>query len=206
MTAIVLFCWRAQKIAQLQSLWAHSFNQTLSLQCIYETSRPVQLVLKHSPWSTGLSNFGKTQIGICFKCMVTTHRQGFQTHWGSPKCCCQVLYQGLPTYFKLSGMVSDLGWDSLRIRRLLHDVTIFFKIQHDFVRIPFPPQVTPAPLQSTRSSHTFKKQVTYASIAAYKHSFFIRTIPVWNGLPGSAIVAPSVGMFQAAALPTLRAM
>ena len=106
----------------------------------------------------------------------------------------------------VSGMVSDLGWDSLRIRRLLHDVTLFYKIQREFVRIPFPAQVTPAPLQSTRSSHTFKKQVTYASIAAYKHSFFIRTIPVWNGLPGSAVVAPSVGMFQAAALPTLRAM
>ena len=27
-----------------------------------------------------------------------------------------------------------------------------------------------------------------------------------NVLPGSAVVAPSVGMFQAAALPTLRAM
>ena len=106
----------------------------------------------------------------------------------------------------VSGMVSDLGWDSLRIRRLLLDVTLFYKIQHDFVRIPFPPQVTPAPLQSTRSSHIYKKQVTYASINAYKHSFFIRTIPVWNGLPGSAVVAPSVGMFQAAALPTLRAM
>ena len=45
----------------------------------------------------------------------------------------------------VSAMVWNLGWDSLRTRCLLHDVTLFYKIQHDFVRIPFPPQITPAP-------------------------------------------------------------
>jgi hypothetical protein len=108
----------------------------------------------------------------------------------------------------VSAMVSDLGWDSLHTRRLLHDVTLFYKIQHSMVRIPFPPQVIPAPLQTTRNSHAFKKQHVHSSINAYKHSFFIRTIPVWNGLPGCAVlhVTPSVGMLQVAALPVLRAM
>ena len=97
-----------------------------------------------------------------------------------------------------------LGWDSLRTRKLLCDVTLFYKIQHGIVRIPFPPEVIQAPLKSTRNSNTYKKQVIFAFIDAYKHSFFIRTIPVWNRLPDSAVVASSVGMLQAAALPNLR--
>ena len=103
-------------------------------------------------------------------------------------------------------MVSALGWDSLHTRRLLCDVTLFYKIQHGIVRIPFPPEVIQAPLKSTRNSNTYKKQVIFAFIDAYKYSFFIRTIPVWNRLPDSAVVAPSVGMLQAAALPTFRVM
>ena len=44
-----------------------------------------------------------------------------------------------------------------RIWRLLHDVTLFDKIQYQIVSITFPLQVNPSPLQSTRSSHIYKK-------------------------------------------------
>ena len=106
----------------------------------------------------------------------------------------------------VSSMVSRLAWGTLRTRRILHDAIIFFKIQHDLLKIPFPPQVSPPPTQHTRRNHTLVKAIPQASINAYKHSFFIRTIPVWNNLSLSAVSAPTVSAFQAEALPTIRSM
>ncbi len=105
----------------------------------------------------------------------------------------------------VSGMVTNLGWDTLATRRLLQDVTLFYKIQYNLVNIIFPAVIQPARLSSTRANHPFKKQVISATINPYKYSYFVRTVLVWNYLPACAVNAPTVSAFQAAALPALRA-
>ena len=108
------------------------------------------------------------------------------------------------SYSSVSNMVSEMGWDSLKCRRLLQDITLLFKIQNALVKIPFPEQVIPTLSRSTRSNHNQKKQIILATINPYKFSFFVRTIPIWNALPCGAVSCSTVAAFQAAALPTIR--
>ncbi|KAI8509393.1 hypothetical protein Bbelb_132410 [Branchiostoma belcheri] len=49
----------------------------------------------------------------------------------------------------------------------------------------------------TRGSHQYKYQPIHARTDAYKYSFFPRTIPQWNALPGPVVMAPTVESFRA---------
>ena len=102
-------------------------------------------------------------------------------------------------------LITNLGWDSLHTRRLLHQSTMFYKIHYNHVNIPFPPLVIPATL-ITRKDHMLKFQLPSTSTEAYRLSFYLRTIRIWNQLPSAAVCAPTVGMFRTAALPAIRAM
>ncbi len=84
----------------------------------------------------------------------------------------------------VSGMVTDLGWDTLATRRLLQDVTLFYKIQFNLVNIIFPAVIQPYRLSSTRANHPLKKQVISATINPHKYSYFVRTVCVWNYIAG----------------------
>jgi hypothetical protein len=93
----------------------------------------------------------------------------------------------------------QLNWDTLYTRRAMNDATMFYKICHGHVRITFPSTVIPPPVMLTRRNHSHTKWVPPASINAYKYSFFVRTIPLWNKLPASAAEATSIEAFQTAA-------
>ena len=58
----------------------------------------------------------------------------------------------------------------------------------------------------TRRNHDLKFNIVTATINPYKYSFFIRTIPIWNGLTQNAVLAPSVEAFLNATLPSIRNM
>ena len=57
---------------------------------------------------------------------------------------------------------------------------------------------------SNRSNHTHKFRHIFARTNGYKFPFFPLVIPLWNGLPNSAVNAESVTDFQANALPSIR--
>ena len=100
-------------------------------------------------------------------------------------------------------MLSQLHWDQLSTRRVLSDVTLFYKIQHGLVGISFPPIIEPAD-DRTRSRHPHKYRIIRATGTLYRHSFFVRTIPVWNSLTREAVTSPTTKGFQQSALQTLR--
>ena len=96
----------------------------------------------------------------------------------------------------VSAMLADLNWQSLGERRIINDLTMFNKINSNFVNISFPAEISLG-FQGTRRSHDCKFMPLSASVNAYKYSFLPRTIPVWNGLPFSVIHASSVNLFKA---------
>jgi hypothetical protein len=104
----------------------------------------------------------------------------------------------------VSALVQQLKWESLQRRRQLADVTLFYKIQNNIVRIPFPPSVAATPYLSTRHNHQFVKLVPHATINAFKYSFFVRTIVPWNRLPASAVTADTTEQFSTLAMAALK--
>ena len=96
----------------------------------------------------------------------------------------------------VSALLADLNWQSLEERRIINDLTLFYKINFNVVNISFPSEINLG-FQETRRSHDYKFMPLSSSVNAYKYSFFPRAIPVWNGLPFSVIHASSVNHFKA---------
>ena len=102
-------------------------------------------------------------------------------------------------------LVSSLGWDYLHKRRLLSQCTLFYKIHHQLVNVPFPPEITLAGYHG-RHDHDLKYTIPKAAIDTFKFSFFPRTARIWNCLPGQVVNITGVDTFREAALPAIRLM
>ena len=74
-------------------------------------------------------------------------------------------------------MLESLDWPLLEARRKKRDLEMF-----------------PA---STRG-HKYKFRQLSPSVNAFKHSFFVRTIPQWKILPTAAVEADGLASFRAA--------
>lgn len=95
-------------------------------------------------------------------------------------------------------MLDELEWPTLEARREQSSLVFFHKIHTGLVDIDKTKYLTPAPrLRQTRASHDlqYSRYQTYTD--ALKHSFFPRTIPLWNGLPSSVASAETTEQFKA---------
>ena len=90
----------------------------------------------------------------------------------------------------VSAMMHQLQWDTLSTRRLLSQLSMFHKIHHHLVSIPFPPEVQLITSSSTRHCHQFCYSHLQPRIQVYQYAFYPRIIPVWNRLP-EQVVTPS---------------
>ena len=99
-----------------------------------------------------------------------------------------------------SDLVSTLDWDTLEIRRLAQQASMFYKIRNGLVGIPFPPVVIPNP------RHNGMYCQPQCSVLNFSYSFYIRTIRVWNRLPEQIINAPSLKTFNNSVYPAIRSM
>ena len=84
---------------------------------------------------------------------------------------------------------------SLEARRTKHRLIMFFKIVHGLVDIPSDAYLTPASTQ-TRSHHSLKFRQIPTSSDYYKHSFFPKTVCLWNSLPAAVAEAPDLVPFK----------
>ncbi|XP_072048299.1 uncharacterized protein [Amphiura filiformis] len=115
------------------------------------------------------------------------------------------VYNNYERQASVTQMLQRLEWDSLATRRLLNQNTMFFKIHHGLVNIPFPSTVLPSVRQG-RACNIYSYQAIQPRVNTYRYSFFVRTIPVWNRLPSPVVSSLTVRHFQALALPLLRDM
>ena len=107
----------------------------------------------------------------------------------------------------VTALLQDLGWDTQEKRRLLAQVSMFHKIHHGVVDIPFPPEVTTTSARTMRTrGHALAYHQIQPRVLAYQYSFFPRMIIVWNQLPASTVSVPSNKAFQESALPVIQDM
>ena len=95
----------------------------------------------------------------------------------------------------VTDMLQDLDWESLESRRVKIQLTLLIKVIQDLVDIPASTDLTPASTR-TRANHTKKLRQIQSKSDAYKHSFFPRTIPVWNSLLATVAEAPDLVSFK----------
>ena len=83
-------------------------------------------------------------------------------------------------YSSVSSMLTDLTWPSLQSRHRICDLGMFYKIHRGQVNISHSYDLTsvPAACGRTRASHHFEIRPPSSLVDAYKHSFYVRSIPV----------------------------
>ena len=106
----------------------------------------------------------------------------------------------------VSAMMHQLQWDTLSTRRLLSQLSMFHKIHHHLVSIPFPPEVHLITSSSTRHCHPFCYSQLQPRIHVYQYAFYPRMIPVWNRLPEQVVTIPTTKGFQVAAQPVIQSL
>ncbi len=97
--------------------------------------------------------------------------------------------------FSVSGMVRELGWDSLQDRRRNARLALFFKAVNGEVAIPISEFVTPQDRRTRGASSNNFKHIR-ANKQPYRHSFIVRTVPDWNSLPAEAKASNTVSTFK----------
>ena len=95
----------------------------------------------------------------------------------------------------VTSMLDHLDWESLVARRTKHRLIMFFKIVHGLVDITSDAYLTPASTR-TRSHHSLKFWQIPISSDYYKHSFFPKTVCLWNSLPAAVAEAPQLVPFK----------
>ena len=89
----------------------------------------------------------------------------------------------------VTAMLKSLGWESLQGRRRDIRIALMYKIVHAQVAVPTNDLLVKANSR-TRANHKYMFRHIPATSAAYKHSFFPRTVPQWNNLPAKAVAPP----------------
>ena len=95
----------------------------------------------------------------------------------------------------VSHMLNQLEWSSLEQRRKELTVCMLYKAFNDLVAID-PYQYLAPVSRPTRHSHPYSVIVPHCRTDSYKHSFFPRAAVLWNALPSSVVLAPSLESFR----------
>ena len=105
--------------------------------------------------------------------------------------------------------IIQLDLDSLYIHRLIQQATMFYKVQYYLVDTCPPSYMQHANHASGRTNHPLRYcNKKPSQINAYKYSFFLCSMNIWNCLPCSAVlhVTPLVDNVHKFAMPAIRVM
>jgi hypothetical protein len=91
-------------------------------------------------------------------------------------------------------MLNSLNWPALETRRKRQRLTLMYQVVRGLLAVPTDNLV--ASDQRTRAHHNLKFRTIYSNTTVHRHSYFPRTIPEWNALPGAVVDAPSLASFK----------
>ena len=102
----------------------------------------------------------------------------------------------------VTGLKTSLNWPTLESRRNYRGCLMWYKIHHGLIHISFPDSVSQKQ-RLGRHDHQLAYRQICPRVEAYQHSFYFRTIPLWNGLPASVATATTLPAFQRLAMSNL---
>ena len=88
----------------------------------------------------------------------------------------------------------QLNWQTLEDRRRSSDLVLLYKVVHNVVAVP----ITYHPPKSPRYMECVRFITYHCHVNVYQHSFFPRTVTLWNQLPESTINQESLDSFKLA--------
>ena len=89
-------------------------------------------------------------------------------------------------------MIQQLNWPTFEARRRPSDLFLMYKVVHNLVAV----LITYHPLRSPRYMECVRFITYYCRVNVYQHSFFPRTVILWNQLPESTINLESLDSFK----------
>jgi hypothetical protein len=91
---------------------------------------------------------------------------------------------GFPSYASIASIYKETGWDKLKVRREVKNLTLFYKIYNnlapEYLSDLIPPTVSETSNYYLRNSQNISQQVN--RLALLQQSFFPSTIKLWNTL------------------------
>ena len=95
----------------------------------------------------------------------------------------------------VTSLLRDLGWPGLEDRRMTLRLTMLYKIYFHHVGLEHEEvDITLNPRPSRKNS--FQILIPRSRTSPYTNSLILRTIPEWNNLPDSTIMAGSASAFK----------
>ena len=92
----------------------------------------------------------------------------------------------------VTSMLNDLDRDTLKQRRQQAKTTMFYRVVHWLLAVPF---LIPASVSATRG-HNMKYLIPQPSVNAHLYSVFPSTMRIWNQLPQQVVSAPSLEAYK----------
>jgi hypothetical protein len=91
-------------------------------------------------------------------------------------------------------LLDDLGWDTLQNRRNQQKLCMLYKMKNGLVDIPLHNYVH----QNTRDTRGNNQKFTQVShkARAFKDSFFVSTVKLWNSLSSAAVNSTTLAKFK----------
>ena len=99
------------------------------------------------------------------------------------------------THSSVSNMLADLGWRSLKNRRIDSQLVMFYKIVHGYVAIDIPPYFE-KPQRYTRHMHPLSFRQIHTKATYYQKAFYPATIVLWNRLPADIVLRADLDSFR----------
>ena len=103
----------------------------------------------------------------------------------------------------VSGLIKQLGWDSLESRRTANRLNVFYNVVNNKIAINLPEDLK-QPIRSTRNHHSQSFIQLSTGPNYYNNSFFPRSVREWNSLNDQIVLAPSSNAFKCKLLESLR--
>ena len=97
-------------------------------------------------------------------------------------------------YRSVTGILCNLGWRSLELRRYDSRIAMFYKIVYGLVTIPVPPYFERTMVQTRHHPLAYRQINT--SVSYYYYSFFPMTVILWNRLPADLILDSDLDSFK----------
>ena len=99
----------------------------------------------------------------------------------------------------VTSMIQQLNWPTLEAwrRSMTSDLVLMYKVVHNLVAVP----ITYHPPRSPRYMECVRFITYHCRVNVYQHSFFPRTVILWNPLPESTINLESLDSFKLQSCP-----
>ena len=111
--------------------------------------------------------------------------------------CCRWTTNDWNRTTSVSSLLHQLNWQTLKQRRSVTRLCLFYKIVYGLVAVPLP-HLEPVVRPSRCNSMNFRQLHTGKDYYMYRFSFFPLAIVQWNALPEYVVVSPGLESFKTA--------